>query len=186
VVAAVLSVIAVIVGLSMSASASAASNDAVADFTSKFQGMPDQTYALCAGARSLNFDGVTYAKCRRKEDNSLAMSHDFPGGDAFSANKMLTASGSSVVSTDSPPSPKRYAVYECSCPIVYTKKPYHVNGPAQFPTTRAAYDKVCGSGSRADMTADGTILRIGSGGPAATQHEVDNRIYDDLFGTTTP
>lgn len=215
--AAVLVVAALVAGLAWTTSASAADRDVLA---SKFQPMPDQTYALCAGAKSFNFDGVTYAKCRLKDGNSLAMSHPFPGGDALTVNKLLTAAGSSMVSTYSPPSPERYAVYQCSrdgayaqcngglcyryngefpglgevgenqvicsCPIVYAKKTYHVNGPAQCPTTRAAYDEICGSGSRADMTAAGTILHIGSGGPAATQHQVDNRIYDDLFGTKTP
>ncbi|MEY2990090.1 MAG: hypothetical protein RLZZ163_1006, partial [Actinomycetota bacterium] len=58
---AVLAVAALVAGLAWTTSASAVDGDSLA---SKFQPMPNQTYALCAGAKSFNFDGVTYAKCR--------------------------------------------------------------------------------------------------------------------------
>lgn len=215
--AVVLSAVAAIVGLSWATSASAAEDPAL---TSTFEAMPNQTYALCAGAKSFNFNGVTYAKCRLKNGNSITLSHDFPGGDVLTVNKQLTDTGGFMVSTYSPPSPKLYATYTCSrngafaqcdgglcyrydgdfpglgkvranevicsCPIVYKKAVYHVTGPATCPTTRQEYDSICGSGSRKDMTADGAILHIGSGGPAAVQHEVQNRLYDQAFGTQTP
>ena len=32
---------------------------------SAFTKLPDQDYALCAGALTWNFDGITYAKCKK-------------------------------------------------------------------------------------------------------------------------
>ena len=219
VLASVLAVIAAVIGLtSISAATGAPSADSFV--SSKFKPMADQTYALCAGAISFNFDGVTYAKCRVKEGNSIAAAHEYPGGDALTVNKLLTETGPYMVSTYSPPDPKDYALYKCerngafaqcngglcyrydgtfpgvgevgadevicSCPITYKKTTYHVTGPAQCPTSRAAYDKICGSGKRADVTADGTILHIGAGGPPVTTINGLNKMYDDSFGTTTP
>lgn len=74
----------------------------------------------------------------------------------------------------------------CSCPITYEEKVYHVTGPAQCPATQAEYDSICGSGDRKDVTADGTILHIGAGGPPVTTIDGLNRLYDEAFGTTTP
>ncbi|MGA1013484.1 MAG: hypothetical protein ACO3RL_12355, partial [Vulcanococcus sp.] len=206
-----------VAGLVWTTSASAVDQDAL---TSKFMPMPDQTYALCAGAIAFNFDGVTYAKCRLKKGNSLAAAHVYSGGDALTVNEQLTKTGPYMVSTYSPPDPENYALYKCerdgafaqcngglcyrydgdfpgvgkvgpkevmcSCPIAYKKTTYHVTGPAQCPTTRAAYDKICGSGKRADVTADGTILHIGAGGPPATTIDGLNKMYDAAFGTKTP
>lgn len=189
------------------------------DLANQFLPMRDQTYALCAGAIAFNFDGVTYAKCRLKNGNSVAASHIYPGGDALTVNKLLT-SNRSMVSTYSPPNPKSYALYKCepngayaqcngglcyryngefpgvgkvgpnevmcSCPISYETKTYHVTGPAQCPATRAAYDEICGSGTRADVTADGTILHIGADGPPSATIDGLNGVYDSFFGTRTP
>ena len=217
--ASILAVVAAITGLALVTSATAAPSPE--EFvSSKFKPMADQTYALCAGAISFNFDGVTYAKCRLKKGNSIAAAHTYPGGDALTVNKQLTDTGPYMVSTYSPPDPKNYALYTCerdgafaqcngglcyrydgdfpgvgnvgsnevicSCPITYKKTTYHVTGPAQCPTTRAAYDNICGSGKRADVTADGTILHIGAGGPPVTTIDGLNKMYDEAFGTETP
>lgn len=74
----------------------------------------------------------------------------------------------------------------CSCPITYAERVYHVTGPAECPATQAGYDSVCGTGDRKDVTADGTILHIGAGGPPAATIDGLNRLYDEAFGTTTP
>ena len=78
----------------------------------------NQEYALCAGAISFNFDGVTYAKCRKKDGNSLGLTHAYPGGDVQTVNNIGNAAdnGSFMVSTYSPPDPSIYATYGCKAP----------------------------------------------------------------------
>jgi len=75
----------------------------------------NQNYALCAGAESFNFDGVTYAKCRKKNGNSLGLTHSYPGGNVQTVNNIGNAAGNGgfIVSTYSPPDPNLYAVYNC-------------------------------------------------------------------------
>jgi len=92
-----------------------------AKFKSPNTALWNQEYALCAGAESFNFDGVTYAKCRKKYGNSLGLTHSYPptpttpGGNVQTVNDIGTApgNGSFMVSTYSPPDPQRYAVYGC-------------------------------------------------------------------------
>lgn len=43
--------------------------------------LANQAYALCAGAVPFNFDGITYAKCRKKFGNTLGLTHAYPAGD---------------------------------------------------------------------------------------------------------
>lgn len=44
--------------------------------------LSNQKYALCAGAVTFNFDGITYARCRLKDGDSLAEKHNYKGGNA--------------------------------------------------------------------------------------------------------
>ena len=80
-----------------------------------FTPLPNQDYALCAGAVTFNFDGITYAKCRKNNGNSLALTHAYPGGNAQTVNAIGTAqnNGSFFLSTYSPPDPAKYALYAC-------------------------------------------------------------------------
>ena len=39
--------------------------------------LPNQDYALCAGAVTFNLDSITYAKCRIKYGNSLGVCRTF-------------------------------------------------------------------------------------------------------------
>jgi len=75
----------------------------------------NQKYALCAGAESFNFNGITYAKCSKKEGNSLGLTHSYPGGDVQTVNDIGNNpdNGSFMVSTYSPPDSGRYAAYYC-------------------------------------------------------------------------
>ena len=75
--------------------------------------LPDQPYALCAGAQAFNFGGVTYAKCRLKQGNSLGLTNAYPGGNVLTVNQSLNLAGQFMVSTYSPPDPKEYALYQC-------------------------------------------------------------------------
>lgn len=183
--------------------------------------LKNQKYALCAGAVTFNFDGITYARCVLKDGNSLALKHPYKGGNAETVNKIGNApgNGSFLVSTYSPPSPDENALYSCtssgayaqcnggicftnttgnefpglgrlasneiicSCPITVAKG-YHVTGPAQCPTSRSAYDKICGKGSEKAVTKDGASLYIGAGGPPATTLGM-NAYYDKVFKTTS-
>jgi len=81
-----------------------------------FTPLSNQNYALCAGAISFNFDGITYAKCRKKCGNSLGVTHSYPGGNVETVNKIGNApdNGSFMVSTYSPPDPNIYAAYSCN------------------------------------------------------------------------
>lgn len=76
----------------------------------------NQKYALCAGAVTFNFDGITYARCRLKDGDSLALKHQYKGGDAQTVNTIGNAPGNRafMVSTYSPPDSSEYALYSCS------------------------------------------------------------------------
>ena len=93
---------------------------------SAFTVLPDQDYALCAGALTWNFDGITYAKCKKMHGNSLSLTQAYPAppkpqeGDIQTINDIGTApdNGAFVVSTYSPPDGARspsgdLAVYNC-------------------------------------------------------------------------
>lgn len=77
--------------------------------------LPDQKYALCAGAITFNFDGVTYARCAYFDGNSVSAKQNYKGGNVQTVNSIGNAPGnkSFVVSTFSPPSPSEYAAYSC-------------------------------------------------------------------------
>lgn len=91
----------------------------------------NQPYALCAGAETVNFDEVTYAKCKLMRGNSLSagLQYPFPANPTFNAipragniatvNKGLPGRKGYVVSTYSPPAgaviPRReLALYTCN------------------------------------------------------------------------
>jgi hypothetical protein len=44
----------------------------------KFVILENQPYALCAGAQSVNFNEITYAKCAVLHGNSISLPHNFP------------------------------------------------------------------------------------------------------------
>ena len=84
--------------------------------------LANQAYALCAGAVSFNFDGITYAKCRKKVGNSLGLTHAYPGGDVATVNATgINGAGPFMVSTYSPPDPERFALYSCNKPGAYAQ-----------------------------------------------------------------
>lgn len=89
--------------------------------------LPNQKYALCAGALSFNFDGITYAKCRKLRGDSVTLTHAYPPGvlnkNIETVNKIGTAPNnrSFRVSTYSPPNSSIYAVYECTEPGAYAQ-----------------------------------------------------------------
>jgi hypothetical protein len=91
----------------------------------------NQPYALCAGAETVNFDEVTYAKCKLMRGNSLSAGLQYPEavnpainvipreGNIATVNKGSPASKGYVVSTYSPPagavSPRKdLALYTCN------------------------------------------------------------------------
>lgn len=91
-----------------------------------------QPYALCAGAETVNFDEITYAKCKLKFGNSLSAGQNYPfpadhplfnaiprEGNIATVNKGRPGLKGYVVSTYSPPagaiSPrKELALYTCN------------------------------------------------------------------------
>jgi len=85
--------------------------------------LSNQKYALCAGAVTFNFDGITYARCRLKDGNSLAEKHTYKGGNAETVNKIGNAPGNGtfLVSTYSPPSTDEYALYSCPSSGAYAQ-----------------------------------------------------------------
>ena len=85
----------------------------------------NQDYALCAGAVSFNLDGITYAKCRIKNGNSLGMTHTYtgnPGGNIETINQIGSfGTAPFMVSTYSPPEPEKFALYSCNKPGAYAQ-----------------------------------------------------------------
>jgi hypothetical protein len=77
--------------------------------------LPDQKYALCAGAITFNFDGVTYARCTYLDGDSVSAKQSYKGGNVQTVNNIgnAPANQSFVVSTFSPPSPSEFAAYSC-------------------------------------------------------------------------
>lgn len=85
--------------------------------------LSNQKYALCAGAVTFNFDGITYARCRLKDGDSLAEKHNYKGGNAATVNRIGNAPGNGtfMVSTYSPPNPAEYALYSCPSKGAYAQ-----------------------------------------------------------------
>lgn len=90
----------------------------------------NQPYALCAGATTVNFDEVTYAKCKRLTGTSISAEQKYPfpangdflkiprSGNIATVNKGTPMSKGYVVSTYSPPAgaiaPRQeLALYTC-------------------------------------------------------------------------
>lgn len=90
----------------------------------------NQRYALCAGAETVNFDEVTYAKCKLMRGNSLSAGLQYPepanptfnavprSGNIATVNQGPPARKGYVVSTYSPPAGaiaprKELALYTC-------------------------------------------------------------------------
>lgn len=85
--------------------------------------MRDQIYALCAGAVTFNFDGITYARCKVKDGDSLAYKHSYKGGNAETVNQMgdAPANRAFMVSTYSPPDPSEVGIYTCRAKGAYAQ-----------------------------------------------------------------
>lgn len=73
----------------------------------------DQQYALCAGAVTFNFDGITYARCQVMDGDSLGVRHRYKGGDAATVNALGNTNNGFFLSTYSPPTTGEYAMYYC-------------------------------------------------------------------------
>jgi hypothetical protein len=75
----------------------------------KFVVLENQPYALCAGAPSVNFNQITYAKCSVLRGNSISLPQNFPfpsvkpTGNINTVNQGAPHSGGYIVSTYSPP-----------------------------------------------------------------------------------
>jgi hypothetical protein len=91
----------------------------------KYVILENQPYALCAGAPSVNFNAITYAKCSILHGNSLSIPQTFPfpslrpKGNISTVNQGAPESGGYIVSTYSPPAgaivgpSSSLAVYTC-------------------------------------------------------------------------
>jgi hypothetical protein len=90
----------------------------------KYVILKDQPYALCAGAPSVNFNAITYAKCSKLTGDSLSIPQNFPfpsvrpKGNISTVNEGAPEAGGYIVSTYSPPagaigSSGNLAVYTC-------------------------------------------------------------------------
>jgi hypothetical protein len=90
----------------------------------KFVILENQPYALCAGAQSVNFNEITYAKCQKLHGNSISLPHNFPfpsirpAGNINTVNEGAPHRGGYIVSTYSPPAgaigPQgNLAIYTC-------------------------------------------------------------------------
>ena len=75
--------------------------------------LPNQGYALCAGAVTFNFDDVTYARCALLDGDSVSVKQSYKGGNVKTVNQLGNQSGAYVVSTFSPPSTSQFAAYSC-------------------------------------------------------------------------
>ena len=131
----------------------------------EFAYLPEQPYALCAGADTWNFDGITYAKCAKKNGNSISLKQSYPqcdGGICFSNTSGKVFPGLGQIENSQ---------IVCSCPIT-TSSSYEVFGPAECPKTRAEYDQICGSGLKSSN--NGMHLKIGSPGKHLTVQELSD------------
>jgi hypothetical protein len=86
--------------------------------------LPNQPYALCAGAQAVNYNEITYAKCTHmygtsiSSDQSYPFPSDNPSGNIVTVNQGAPSAGGYVVSTYSPPpgattSSGDLAIYTC-------------------------------------------------------------------------
>ncbi len=107
---------------SMIAEASTKASSACPQMPGKYVTLPDQPYALCAGAQAFNYNEITYAKCQAMNGTSISLDQSFPvpkpSGDITTINQGEPAAGGYVVSTYSPPagatSPLgNLAIYNC-------------------------------------------------------------------------
>jgi hypothetical protein len=98
----------------------------VAHADDPFTILPNQAYALCAGAIAFVFDNVAYANCQILLGNSISLTHSYPSvpltgqpaGNIATVNQQGIAWNSFIVSTYSPPtsatSPQgNTAIYTC-------------------------------------------------------------------------
>jgi hypothetical protein len=93
----------------------AMAQDSSASVQDVFMSLPNQKYALCAGALSFNFDGITYAKCQKLKGNSVSVPHAYPPSQNIqTVNRIGTTKNTYRVSTFSPPKPSSYALYTCA------------------------------------------------------------------------
>ena len=111
----------------------------------KYVVLEDQNYALCAGARSVNFGEITYAKCAIKHNQtsiSAVQSYPFPSVPPSPDNIDTVNEGAPIngymVSTFSPPpeltSPSgNLALYTCNAGGAYAQ----CDGGLCFTSTRA-------------------------------------------------
>ena len=100
------------------------SQESRAENPGDFTPLPNQKYALCAGAPAFNFDGITYAKCLKLKGDSLGQTHAYPPGalnqNIATVNKIGMIRNNFRVSTWSPPS-QSFAVYTCKQPGAYAQ-----------------------------------------------------------------
>jgi hypothetical protein len=94
--------------------------------------LSNQTYALCAGAQSVNFGEITYAKCTIMTGGtsvSASQAYPFPSSASFPSTNSITGAtspgtistvnqngsgkGGYIVSTYSQPSPSNTKLYTC-------------------------------------------------------------------------
>lgn len=75
----------------------------------------NQPYALCAGAQTVNFGEVTYAKCKLMRGNSLSLGQKYPFPDTPTFNAIPTQGNIATVNKG-PPGRKGYVVSTYSPP----------------------------------------------------------------------
>ena len=126
-----------IIIVSLGASVGLTKTPVLADICSNFVYLDNQDYALCAGAESWNFDGVTYAKCKKQRGTSISLPLSYPttsppptpatpAGDVEDVNLEGIAQGTYVVSTYTPPveattAGGSLALYTCNRPGSYAQ-----------------------------------------------------------------
>ena len=98
----------------VSIGASVGHTKSIEEICNSFAYLENQDYALCAGAKSWNFDGVTYAKCKKMNGTSVSLPLNYsktsppstpatPAGDVEDVNLEGIFQGTYVVSTYTPP-----------------------------------------------------------------------------------
>ena len=103
-----------IIIVSLGASVGLTKTPVLADICSNFVYLDNQDYALCAGAESWIFNGVTYAKCKKQNGTSGSLPINYlapspqstpptPPGNVESVNQAGIASNAYIVSTYTPP-----------------------------------------------------------------------------------
>lgn len=99
----------------MTLSAAAQTVTTCPDLPGSYVKLLNQPYALCAGAQSVNFGAVTYAKCAKMDGTSISVEQKYPwpatnafnsiktSGNIANVNAKQPVKGGYVVSTYSPP-----------------------------------------------------------------------------------